>query len=359
MQLKAHEILAAYVEKKPLYEGFGKALNDFIDRKLKSLEVDDFLIKDRAKDPQHFLEKIERPGKHYTDPLVQITDLTGVRVILCYVDQIKKVEKLLADEFMIHENQSVDKSKTMKPNTFGYLSVHYIISLPKTKSKSNKWKDFSGLKAEIQIRTSLQDSWATVSHALQYKRETDVPDSLKRKLFRLAGLFELADEQFLLIKNDSQEINREIEKKLKEGKKDEVSIDFISIMQFISRSTLMATATNIAKTYKMLGDQELSQHYNKTDCSIVTEECARLEIDNLEKLEDILHERSEDNLEEYLKEIAKGRSWKATSAFLLLLLIIKSFPFSFSPEYLVSKYGWDYSSAKHIVDVAVEMQVKR
>lgn len=70
-----------------------------------------------------------------------------------------------------------------------------------------EWRSFKNFHAEIQVRTVLQHSWAAVSHALQHKREGDVPLALRRRIFRLAGLFELANEEFIQIRNENIEIS--------------------------------------------------------------------------------------------------------------------------------------------------------
>src|SRR5438876_364900 len=127
-------IVREYEARQPLYEDFGQALNEFLQRSLTALGIDDFLIKDRPKSVKSFREKIFRPGKTYENPLTDLTDLTGVRVIVCYVDEIPVVEELLKNEFAIDFEHSVDKAASLKPNTFGYLSVHYIVSLNKAKA---------------------------------------------------------------------------------------------------------------------------------------------------------------------------------------------------------------------------------
>jgi hypothetical protein len=54
----------------------------------------------------------------------------------------------------------------------------------------------------VQVRTVLQHAWASISHALQYKQEDDIPRALRRRLARISALLEVADEEFA-------ELNRE------------------------------------------------------------------------------------------------------------------------------------------------------
>lgn len=356
-ELELEKVISQYSSQRNSYIEFGVKLNSYITDKLKQSGIEDFLVKDRAKTIDSFKEKIVRPGKNYADPFNQITDLCGVRIIVFYLDQILHIEDILKSEFTVDEKNSIDKAKSLKPDTFGYLSVHYIIYLNEEKKSSDEWNKFSNLKAEIQIRTRLQDSWATVSHALQYKSAADVPDILKRRLFRLASLFELADEEFLAIKLASEKRLEEIEKQFAEGYKN-ISIDFLSISQFLRKSTLMQEIINYASSFNTFKiDQGLLEHYNKMDCSLVTSECSRLNIKTIENLEQILRKSNEGN-QEFIRLISTGRNWRVTSSFILFLLIIKAFPEKFNTNYLASKYGWDYIISKSVVDNAIKIKTK-
>lgn len=52
------------------------------------------------------------------------------------------------------------------------------------------------LKCEIQVRTILQDAWASISHHLVYKEESSIPDRVKRDLNNVASLLEIAQGVF-------------------------------------------------------------------------------------------------------------------------------------------------------------------
>jgi hypothetical protein len=78
---------------------------------------------------------------------------------------------------------------------FGYTSVHLIVQLPAALVRRRHFERFAGLHAEIQVRTVLAHAWAALSHATQYKRETETPLVLGRRFARLAALLELADAE--------------------------------------------------------------------------------------------------------------------------------------------------------------------
>jgi hypothetical protein len=52
------------------------------------------------------------------------------------------------------------------------------------------------LKAEIQVRTMAQHMWAAASHILQYKDEQNVPQPVKRSIYRVSALLETIDLEF-------------------------------------------------------------------------------------------------------------------------------------------------------------------
>jgi putative GTP pyrophosphokinase len=65
------------------------------------------------------------------------------------------------------------------------------------------WAKYKGLKAEFQVRTILQHAWDAISHKLDYKPESPMPRQNRRRLARLAGLLELADDEFSNLKKQA------------------------------------------------------------------------------------------------------------------------------------------------------------
>src|SRR5215469_16243594 len=159
-----------------------------------SLEV--IQIEARTKAIDSFTEKISRKRVKYANPLTEVTDLVGLRIITFYREDVTRVGEILKQEFQIDATNSVDKAAALDPDRFGYTSVHYVVTLSPDRRKLAEWKPYAGFRAEIQVRTALQHAWSAVNHKLDYKSPTEVPRELRRRLFRLSALFELADEQF-------------------------------------------------------------------------------------------------------------------------------------------------------------------
>ncbi len=186
-----------YQSKKSEYEKFEELLRDLL-KSLLNKEGISAQIYSRTKSVPSFKEKIGR--KSYSDPFNQMTDIVGIRIITCYLDDINKISHLIRKEFEIDEINSLDKSGTLNTDQFGYKSIHYIISLSSPRGDLPEWIKFKKFRAEIQVRTILQHAWAEIDHKIRYKNEEDIPIKIKRHIYRLMALLELADEEFQNLK---------------------------------------------------------------------------------------------------------------------------------------------------------------
>ena len=69
--------------------------------------------------------------------------------------------------------------------------------MPKQRLKFIEYSGLDDLLCEIQIRTILQEAWAEIKHYLNYKAaKEERNEELVRKMFSLAGMFEVADSTF-------------------------------------------------------------------------------------------------------------------------------------------------------------------
>jgi ppGpp synthetase/RelA/SpoT-type nucleotidyltranferase len=130
-----------------------------------------------------------------------ITDLIGVRVICLYEPDIAKIKKLLEDNFDILDVTDKIKDIESTDNQFGYKSLHLDLQLDKKRKGLPENKQYADLRFEVQIRTIIQDAWGVLDHKIKYKK--NIPSELKRRINRLAALFELADEEFNNIRIDT------------------------------------------------------------------------------------------------------------------------------------------------------------
>ena len=104
-----------------------------------------------------------------------------MRIITYFAEEVDAVAQLIEREFTIDRKNSIDKRMALDPDQFGYLSVHYIVSLAANRSQLPEYAALSGLSAEIQIRSILQHAWAEIEHDLGYKSQTAVPRDVVRQ----------------------------------------------------------------------------------------------------------------------------------------------------------------------------------
>jgi putative GTP pyrophosphokinase len=193
------ETIKKFLDQLPDYEQLCVEVAYILEKKLKEDSIEVALVTQRAKTLNSFLEKVQR--KDYADPFSEIEDFAGVRVVCLYRSDLIAIEAIISKEFDIVEK--VDRFMNKSPNDFGYGAVHYVLRLG-NKSVGARYDDLRNLKCEVQVRTVLQDAWAIIDHHLVYKRESDIPTQIQRKLNSLSGLFETADYQFEQVRQERQ-----------------------------------------------------------------------------------------------------------------------------------------------------------
>lgn len=174
------------------YHKLGDEVTKSIKQLLNDAKIEYYDVNFRIKSFKSFEEKIER--KNYQSPFEQIFDICGIRIICFYLSDIEKINEIIRSEFNIKED--LDKSKELDVDKFGYRSHHFVANINESWTKTPQFRTLDKLYFEVQIRTILMHSWATIDHKLQYKKEKDIPIEIKRKLFRLSALIEMSDEEF-------------------------------------------------------------------------------------------------------------------------------------------------------------------
>ncbi|MCW2765823.1 MAG: yjbM [Nocardioides sp.] len=162
-------------------------------------------ITGRTKRVSSFAEKAERTidGRlMYPDPLREITDQIGVRVITYVHSDVAAVAGLLADQVVVHDDRDMGE-ETANEGRFGYASRHLLIGLDAARESQPAYETLRGRVAQVQIRTVLQHAWAEFEHDIRYKGT--IPDEhvrdFDRRFTLAAGLLELADREFSTIRD--------------------------------------------------------------------------------------------------------------------------------------------------------------
>ncbi|PYY68616.1 hypothetical protein CRX42_20775 [Pseudomonas jessenii] len=269
------------------YEAFCSTTADLIKRLLSSKKIEVHSISSRCKDRASFEKKVTKKS-HYKS-LPDITDLAGIRIITHYSDDVDVIARLIEKEFEIDRRNSIDKRTALDPDRFGYLSLHYVAALKNTRSKLQEYSEYENLKVEIQIRSILQHTWAEIEHDIGYKNEIEVPGPIKRKFSRLAGLLELADQEFISIRKEIDKYSKTLDKQMKTSIKN-IGLDALSYEKFVTRAS---ASSQIDEKICKLGNYKIGSF---KDESRMVSRLTKFDITTIEQLSSLLKEHENDIL---------------------------------------------------------------
>ncbi len=162
-------------------------------------------VSGRAKSVASFAAKAARTVEglpSFTDPLRELTDQIGVRVITYVHSDVQAVADLLDDQVVVHDDRDMGR-ETASEGRFGYASRHLLVGLDAARANQTAYELLRGRQAQVQIRTVLQHAWAEFEHDIRYKGtipDEHVPD-FDRRFTLAAGLLELADREFSTIRD--------------------------------------------------------------------------------------------------------------------------------------------------------------
>lgn len=264
MELDMHceMILEEYREKIPLFERIRSIAVEQLQQCLDENKIIVASINSRIKTEESLTGKLELKGYKYRK-LNDITDIVGIRVVTFFNDEVDIISALAEKQFEIDWENTVDKRKMMEIDRFGYMSLHYICRLPKKLCDGLKMPELNEVRFELQMRSALQHVWANMYHDMGYKTDVEIPREYQRNMSRLAGMLELADEQFSNIRKDITEYRRKVQSLVADGNFDEVPFNgdtfrsFIALDPFGRLADKMA-AINQAEIY----EDSLMPYYN-------------------------------------------------------------------------------------------------
>lgn len=235
MNLKGRLILEDYRKQRDDFVKLGDVAHAMLADIAKELGLAVLAVEHRVKEERSLAGKLERKGDGYNS-LEDITDILGCRIICFLSDEIDLIGKKVEEKFVVDWENSSDKRALIKEDSFGYLSLHYICSLP----FGDKWPDeICGKKFEIQIRTILQHAWSVIQHDIGYKSDFGVPREIRRQFARLAGLLELADDEFVRARDNMVGYTEDIRKRIITDDADDVAINMISLNEYVLHNKKM------------------------------------------------------------------------------------------------------------------------
>lgn len=234
----ARDARVEYESVRGLYDAFAAKLADVIKDCLEARQITVHSVTHRAKDPASFERKAARLSPNnpalakYQNPMDEITDKAGVRIITYFLSTLQSVAKILDQEFAVIERQTKLSSE---PDRLGYQSDHYLVKYKDERISLPEYSRFAGLVAEIQVRTILQHAWAEIEHDVQYKAVATLPSLVRRRFAALAGLIEIADREFQAIEYFDRELREQARHNVNLGQLDKVEITPDSLKAYLDR----------------------------------------------------------------------------------------------------------------------------
>ena len=233
-QLDAHGemLLAEFRERLPQFQRLEQLAVEQVTQALQQQGIYVTAIEHRIKTEESLSGKLELKGSKYHQ-LDDITDVFGIRIITFYTDDVDKVAAIVKRLFTVDWKESVDKRKLHHLNSFGYNSLHYICSLPKTLIDDPEEPALNTIRFEVQMRTALQHVWSTIEHDTGYKSDVQILPEYRRQFSRLAGMLELIDDEFSRLRNSLTDYRRRMQTLVTTGKLDEVHLSINNFRTFL------------------------------------------------------------------------------------------------------------------------------
>jgi putative GTP pyrophosphokinase len=243
------ELLKQYHESAPLYEKLADEVAFSLEKRLREEKIPFAHVVKRLKTFSSVTEKVSR--KQYQDPLRELKDIAGVRVVFLYPSTRSLIEGVIEKEFKVVETS--DKASDLQEDQFGYNALHYVVRLGE-KTSGARYEDLKHLVCEIQVRTVMQDAWAIIDHHLVYKNEASVPSKFKRHLSEISGMFENIDRQFDGLRREREAYVKEVAKELpKEAKFLEQELNFETMSAYLKQRLPDMPASDVTIVSNLVG----------------------------------------------------------------------------------------------------------
>ena len=230
----------------------------------------------RLKDDNSLIKKAFYRKKNYENPILQIQDKVGTRIVVTTrkeVDKIHTILRLAYPCWTIKEEKAVENFMMIDPKQFGYQALHFIL-------KPTKFVDcFSNLEddqldlytCELQVKSLAQHAWAKINHDTTFKGPFETDGKVSRTMAKIMALSEVADDYYVrvidymdqeeniqrqfinsLLEISEGELNYKFDKSLTDGILTKDLLDNIDYKQFPVDEVRHVTISNKEKVLRAL-----------------------------------------------------------------------------------------------------------
>ena len=147
-------------------------------------------MKSRLKTEKSIIDKLNKKGYEVTtkNMILHVHDIIGIRIVCSFLDDVYDIVDIIksSKQFKIKEEKDYIKN----PKTTGYMSYHLIVLVPIYLNET-----VEHVEAEVQIRTSAMDFWASIDHKVQYKFPSEIPEEVKKEMYNCSLDIRKLDEK--------------------------------------------------------------------------------------------------------------------------------------------------------------------
>ncbi|MFI5994356.1 hypothetical protein ACIBAC_21270 [Streptomyces sp. NPDC051362] len=174
-----------YIEERSSYEILAKRVEVALQCSFAEAHIS-CTVTSRAKTVSSFVKKALT--KSYSDIWEETTDKAGVRVIFEHPGDLDRGLQIAQDLFPDSTLED-ERFKEGEEQKLSYPKTHLLVKVTDADLSADS------MACEIQLRTTAQDLWSRMSHALLYKPLATSSPVVRRSLYRLLALVELYDAE--------------------------------------------------------------------------------------------------------------------------------------------------------------------
>ena len=161
-------------------------------------------MKSRLKTEKSIIDKLNKKGYEVTtkNMISHVHDIIGIRIVCSFLEDVYDIVDIIksSKQFKIKEEKDYIKN----PKSTGYMSYHLIVLVPIYLNETVEY-----IEAEVQIRTSAMDFWASIDHKIQYKFPSEIPEEVKKEMYNCSLDIRKLDEKMQQLNEFVNKYNKE------------------------------------------------------------------------------------------------------------------------------------------------------